>query len=87
MNIDIETLLFSAADREYAAFSAKLIPNIRRDVFIGVRSPVLRRLARERNSERGRAFFPCCLTAGMRKICSMLILSTCAGITDIPFLW
>lgn len=39
--------LFAMRDEQYAAFSAKLIPTVDADRFIGVRSPQLRALAKE----------------------------------------
>lgn len=39
--------LFSMQDEKYADFHAKLIPNINRDLVIGVRTPMLRRYAVE----------------------------------------
>ena len=50
----IQERLFSLRDEKYAAFSAKLIPTVSPDRFIGVRSPQLRTLAKElRNSASG----------------------------------
>lgn len=43
----IQEQLFSLRDEKYAAFSAKLIPTVSTDRFIGVRSPQLRTLAKE----------------------------------------
>jgi 3-methyladenine DNA glycosylase AlkD len=43
----IQEKLFSLRDEKYAAFSAKLIPTVEADRFIGVRSPQLRILAKE----------------------------------------
>lgn len=43
----IQEQLFSLRDEKYAAFSAKLIPTVSPDRFIGVRSPQLRTLAKE----------------------------------------
>lgn len=43
----IQEKLFSLRDEKYAAFSAKLIPTVSPDRFIGVRSPQLRALAKE----------------------------------------
>jgi len=43
----IQEKLFSLRDKKYAAFSAKLIPTVEADRFIGVRSPQLRALAKE----------------------------------------
>lgn len=45
--MSIQERLFSLRDEKYAAFSAKLIPNVEPDSFIGVRSPQLRALAKE----------------------------------------
>ena len=44
---DIIKTLYAAQDVAYGDFSAKLIPNISRDSFIGVRTPQLRRLAKD----------------------------------------
>ena len=50
----IQERLFSLRDEKYAAFSAKLIPTVSPDRFVGVRSPQLRTLAKElRNSASG----------------------------------
>lgn len=38
--------LFALQDVSYAAFQAKLTPNIPRELFIGVRVPVARKLAK-----------------------------------------
>ena len=43
----IQEKLFSLRDEKYAVFSAKLIPTVSPDRFIGVRSPQLRALAKE----------------------------------------
>ena len=43
----LQERLFSLRDEKYAAFSAKLIPTVSPDQFIGVRSPQLRALAKE----------------------------------------
>lgn len=45
--MDIQARLFSLRDEQYAIFSAKLIPTVEPDRFIGVRSPHLRALAKE----------------------------------------
>ena len=39
--------LFELQDLKYRDFQAGLIPNIEKDLFIGVRTPELRRLAKE----------------------------------------
>lgn len=43
----IEERLFALHDEKYAAFTAKLIPNVNPDCIIGVRAPQMRQLARE----------------------------------------
>ena len=43
----ILSLLFSKADSQYRDFQAPLIPNIDKDLFIGVRTPELRKMAKE----------------------------------------
>lgn len=47
MKNDIIKSLYALQDTVYGDFSAKLIPNISRDSFIGVRTPQLRRLAKD----------------------------------------
>jgi len=39
--------LYAAADAVYKDFNASLIPNVSRDLFIGVRTPVLRKFAKD----------------------------------------
>ena len=43
----IEEKLYSMQDKQYRDFQSKLIPNINKDSFIGVRTPCLRKLAKE----------------------------------------
>ena len=43
----IEELLFGLKDAKYAAFQAKLTPTVDRSLFIGVRVPELRKLAKQ----------------------------------------
>ncbi|MBL7574861.1 3-methyladenine DNA glycosylase AlkD [Peptoniphilus asaccharolyticus DSM 20463] len=45
--MDITKKLFGLQDLEYAEFQSKLVPTIDRELFIGVRVPVLRKLAKE----------------------------------------
>lgn len=45
--MDIQKRLFELQDKEYAKFTAKLTPNVNPDLFIGVRVPQLRKLAKE----------------------------------------
>ena len=47
MKNDIIKSLYVLQDTVYGNFSAKLIPNISRDCFIGVRTPQLRKLAKD----------------------------------------
>lgn len=44
---DNKNLLFALADEEYATFQAKLTPTLDRNLFIGVRVPIARKLAKE----------------------------------------
>ena len=44
---DLQKSLFELSDAEYAAFQAKLTPDIPPESFIGVRVPVLRKFAKE----------------------------------------
>ena len=43
----IQKILFKYQDTKYADFSAKLVPTLPRDVFIGVRSPAYKNVIRE----------------------------------------
>ena len=53
----MEAELFALQDEKYRDFSASLVPNIDKSVFIGVRSPELRRLAKKyAKDERIEAF-------------------------------
>ena len=45
-NSDVLDLLYAAQDAVYRDFNAKLIPNISKDLFIGVRTPMLRKIAK-----------------------------------------
>lgn len=47
MKKDVVESLYALQDTVYGDFSAKLIPNVLRDCFIGVRTPQLRRLAKD----------------------------------------
>ena len=51
MSVEVEkemlNAIFAARDEEYADFTAKLIPNVPRESIIGVRTPQLRKLAKE----------------------------------------
>lgn len=54
---EVRESLFSMQDLEYKAFHAKLIPNIKEDVIIGVRTPELRKYAKEfAKTEKAEAF-------------------------------
>lgn len=44
---EIEKRLFALSDEKYAAFQAKLTPNVAPELFIGVRVPEVRKLAKE----------------------------------------
>lgn len=73
---DIRDRLFELADRKYKEFHEKLIPNVNPDFVIGVRTPVLRKLAKEIYAD---AVYICFLrnfrTRIMRKIIFMHLLS------------
>lgn len=45
--MDIVKELFNLADKEYAEFQAKLTPSVLPDKFIGVRVPIVRKLAKD----------------------------------------
>lgn len=44
---EIEKTLFSMQDKKYAAFQAKLTPNLQPEAFIGVRTPDLKKYAKQ----------------------------------------
>lgn len=46
-NSDVLNLLYAAQDAAYRDFNSKLIPNISKDLFIGVRIPILRKIAKD----------------------------------------
>ena len=50
---DIQDKLFELRDAKYAEFSAKLTPNVNAELFIGVRVPELRKLAKSIIKESG----------------------------------
>ncbi len=50
---DIQKRLFELRDEEYAAFQSKLTPGIAPEMFIGVRVPAVRKLAKEFSKEPG----------------------------------
>ena len=45
--VEYNKILFESRDLRYREFNSKLIPNINKDTVIGVRSPVLRKIAKE----------------------------------------
>ncbi|SFQ06592.1 hypothetical protein SAMN04487928_11728 [Butyrivibrio proteoclasticus] len=53
--------LLSAQDKEYREFQTKLVPNISSEVMIGVRTPDMRRIAKEvfNSDERGASLLRC----------------------------
>lgn len=46
-SIELHPTLFALQDKEYKAFQEKLIPTVRSETVIGIRTPVLRRFAAE----------------------------------------
>ncbi|MBR4719686.1 MAG: DNA alkylation repair protein [Lachnospiraceae bacterium] len=44
---DLEQILFQYQDTKYADFTAKLIPNLTRDKFIGIRSPEYKKILKQ----------------------------------------
>ena len=50
---EIESKLYALQDKAYGAFQAKLIPGAAPESFIGVRTPDLRKLAKEMVKEGG----------------------------------
>ena len=82
--MDLRQTLFDNRDLKYKDFHTKLVPNISPDRFIGVRVPVIRKIARQAFKEN--AYNPCeyyeevmvkGITMGMKK-CSI-----CEHINDI----
>lgn len=56
----VEARLFSLQDRAYQSFHCKLIPTVDPDTVIGVRTPALRKLAKELSKQpEGAAFLQC----------------------------
>ena len=49
--------LIANQDKEYQAFQAKLVPNIDSDLIIGVRTPVMRDIAKEVYGSKGASLF------------------------------
>lgn len=47
MLTDIQKRLFELRDEKYRDFQSPLIPNVDKELFIGVRTPILKRLAKE----------------------------------------
>lgn len=57
---EIQNKLFELKDEKYAEFQAKLTPTVPREAFIGVRVPLVRKLAKElKGSEAAHAFLSC----------------------------
>lgn len=54
---DIRAALFELRDEEYRAFQGKLIPTVRPENFIGVRTPELRKLAKQMSKREGIGVF------------------------------
>lgn len=54
--LSIQEQLFQRQDTEYGDFISKGVPNLERELFIGVRVPVLRSLAKELNAEKVQDF-------------------------------
>ena len=55
--MDLRQTLFDNRDLKYKDFHTKLVPNISPDRFIGVRVPVIRKIARQAFKEN--AYNPC----------------------------
>ena len=66
---DIHRRLFELQDLKYKEFQCKLMPTINPETVIGVRTPDLRKLAKEYSrTRRLQSFSKCCLTHIMKKI-------------------
>lgn len=53
--MDIQAALFGKTDKKYAEFHSKLVPTVKKETIIGVRVPILRKLAKElaKNGQTG----------------------------------
>ena len=70
---EVRARLFALQDKEYQAFNAKLLPTIPPERIIGVRMPLLRKLAAEYcGTDTAAAFWRNCPTPTVRK-------TTCTG--------
>ena len=49
----LQERLFAMQDKQYAAFQAKLTPEVPMESFIGIHVPVLRKFAKEFTKEAG----------------------------------
>lgn len=47
----LQKTLFELSDKEYAAFQRRIIPNVDPNTIIGVRTPILRKIAKEFNNK------------------------------------
>ena len=52
IDMDIQKVLFDYADFKYKDFQSKLIPSVSNDTVIGVRMPVLRKIAKDFSKEK-----------------------------------
>lgn len=68
---DIQKLLFDRQDPAYQAFQSKLMPTVDPETVIGVRTPALRKLAKElAGTPARRSSSARCPTATMRRTTS-----------------
>ena len=44
---DLKTVLFSMADEKYRDFQSKLMPTVPKEKIIGIRTPLLRKFAKD----------------------------------------
>lgn len=69
MNNSIREHLIKLQDRKHADFCSKLMPTVNPDSILGIKTPVLRKLATEISGNTNRInFFRICLTNILKKI-------------------
>lgn len=59
IELEIQEKLFENQDLKYKDFQSKLIPNVQADTIIGVRTPVLRKLAKSISNKKKMSFIEC----------------------------
>ena len=52
MGMSVQERLFALKDEDFARFQSALIPNIPKETVVGVRMPMIRKLAKEKRKRR-----------------------------------